>query len=121
MPSIMIIEDDPNLATIYADALNFSGFEVEQVLKSETAIALIHANTPDMVILDLEMPVVSGVEILSAIEADDDLSSIKVLVVTANSRASDDATINARADLVLIKPVSIHEVIGFATRLTQHL
>lgn len=121
MPSVMIIDDDPHLSTIYADALRFSGFEVEQVLRSATALALIHANKPDMIILDLEMPQVSGLELLAAIQAEADLRAMKVLVVTANSRAEDDATISTRADLVLIKPVSIHEVIGFATRLTHGL
>jgi DNA-binding response OmpR family regulator len=114
-PVALIIEDDLNLATIYAEALRMAEFETEIVHDGQTALARLTAITPTMVILDLHLPYVSGQTILQQIRADERLAKTRVLLATADSLKAEN--LQGEADLVLLKPISFHQLRDLAKRL----
>ncbi len=92
-PLVLVAEDDPEAADLIESILRREGCEV--VVASDGAQALDMARElprPDLILLDLELPVMTGRELLDAMRADSSLSSIPVVVV---SGASDAATVRA--------------------------
>ena len=114
-PSALIIEDDENLATIFAEALNTIDFKTEIIRDGYLAMIRLEATVPDVVILDLHLPNVSGKEILHHIQTDLRLRATRVMVVTADAALAD--SLEDEADLALLKPVSFHQLRDLAARL----
>jgi D-3-phosphoglycerate dehydrogenase / 2-oxoglutarate reductase len=115
----LVVEDDLSLGMAFATALKHSGFVVEHIMDSTTVLAKIEESQPDLVTLDVQMPTVSGIDILRAIRANPLLNHIKVMVVTANSTITQDEDANSLADVVLLKPVSLSQITTFATRFAE--
>jgi DNA-binding response OmpR family regulator len=114
-PVALIIEDDLNLATIYAKALRMAEFETEIIHDGQTALARLTAITPTMVLLDLHLPYISGQTILQQIRADERLAETRILLATADSLRAE--SLQGEADLVLLKPISFHQLRDLAKRL----
>jgi CheY-like chemotaxis protein len=115
--SALIIEDNRELAIIFSQALQAAGFATGIIQDGDQALARLAITTPDVVVLDLHMPRVSGVEILRRIRADARLAGTRVIVATADMRATD--MLQDQADLVLIKPVSFTQLRDLAGRLAS--
>jgi CheY-like chemotaxis protein len=115
--SALIIEDNSDLAIIFSQALQAAGFATGIIQDGDQALARLAITTPDVVVLDLHMPRVSGVEILRRIRADARLAGTRVIVATADMRATD--MLQDQADLVLIKPVSFTQLRDLAGRLAS--
>jgi CheY-like chemotaxis protein len=113
----LIIEDNRELAIIFSQALQAAGFATGIIQDGDQALARLAITTPDVVVLDLHMPCVSGVEILRRIRADARLAGTRVIVATADMRATD--MLQDQADLVLIKPVSFTQLRDLAGRLAS--
>jgi CheY-like chemotaxis protein len=77
------------------------------------------ARKPILVSLDMQMPHMTGAEVLRQIRADNRFVGVKVMMVTANGRAAEEATVRELADVILIKPVTFSQIKEFATRLTH--
>ena len=115
--SALIIEDNRELAIIFSQALQAAGFATGIIQDGDQALARLAITTPDVVVLDLHMPRVSGMEILRRIRADARLAGTRVIVATADMRATD--MLQDQADLVLIKPVSFTQLRDLAGRLAS--
>ncbi len=115
----IVIDDDLNLGSTFKIVLELAGFDVEHVTDSTVAMDRLIDVIPNLVTLDLQMPLVSGLEILQSIRQDDRLSGVKVIMMTANGYALHDEKITALADLVLLKPASLTQISDLALRLTQ--
>ena len=113
--SALIIEDNSDLAVIFAQALQAAGFATGIIRDGDQALARLAIATPDVVVLDLHMPRVSGAEILRRIRADARLAGTRVIVATADAYVAD--VLREQADLVLIKPVSFTQLRDLAGRL----
>jgi DNA-binding response OmpR family regulator len=111
----LVIEDDGNLAEIYSEALMAAGFETEVILGGLTALTRLGAVLPAVVVLDLHLPSVSGVNILRQIRADKRLTNTRVILTTGDVNMAE--TLRTEADLVLIKPVSFKQLRELAGRL----
>lgn len=116
-PTAIVVDDDLNIGSIFKTALELSGFSVEHIQDSRRAFERIRAVQPILVTLDMQMPIVSGAELLRAIRADEQLVGTKVMLVTANSRVTQDEAVNQLADVILIKPVTLAQIRDLATRL----
>ncbi|MBI4713864.1 response regulator [Candidatus Uhrbacteria bacterium] len=79
---LLIIDDDEFLLDIYKHKLTKEGFEVDIAKNSEEAFALIKKSKPDLIILDLIMPGMSGFDVLEELNATSGLSKIPVIVLT---------------------------------------
>jgi CheY-like chemotaxis protein len=112
---VLIIEDDTDLGKAVVDVLEMLDFETELVSDGGLAFDRIVARMPDVVLLDLHLPEVSGVAILNQIRADVRLTHLKVVIVTADSLRAD--AISDKADFILLKPYSISQLSSLITRL----
>jgi len=111
----MIIEDNEDLAIIFAEALQAAGFETDIIQDGETAVAQLETSIPRIIILDLHLPHVSGEEILKGIRSDQRFDDTRVIIATADPRMAD--MLKDEADLVLLKPISFGQLRDLAARL----
>lgn len=79
---VCIIDDDPNLREIYLMKFNQEGFDVSLAANGEEGMKMIREKRPDIVLLDLQMPVKNGIEVLGELNADAELSKIPVIILT---------------------------------------
>lgn len=114
-PSALIIEDDPNQAIIFAEALRMAEFEIEIVHDGQDALTRLAVITPAVVILDLHLPRISGQTILQQIRADERLTGTRVMLTTADAHRAE--SLRGEADLVLLKPISFYQLRDLAKRL----
>lgn len=114
-PLALIIEDDPDAATIFSEALQAAGFETEIVRTGDKALKRLAVTTPDAVVLDLHLPHVSGIDILRQIRAEARLAKTRIIIATADPRMAE--LLRGQADLVLLKPISFSQLRDLAARL----
>ncbi len=91
---ILLVEDDDSLANVYTSRLQVEGFEVKRVPNGEDALAAAVEFKPDLVLLDVMMPKVSGFDVLDIIRNTPETANLKVVMLTALSQDTD----KARAD-----------------------
>ncbi len=104
--TVVVVEDEPDAAELFAEMMRVSGFRVLKTYSSTPAISMIAKELPDVVILDIMMPDVSGLEVLRFMRREPQLSKIPVIVVSAKSMPSDIREgLEAGATLYLTKPV----------------
>src|SRR5262249_26434695 len=104
--TVMIIEDEPDAAEMFAEMMRVNGFRVHKVFSSGPAIPMIAREKPDVIILDVMMPDISGLEVLRYVRREPLLKSIPVIVVSARSMPIDvQAGLEAGATVYLTKPV----------------
>jgi DNA-binding response OmpR family regulator len=111
----LIIEDDEAHANLFSEALQIAGFEVEIIRDGKTALSRLSHAAPTVVVLDINLPYVSGVDILHYIRSDERLVKTRVIIASANERIA--ATLQDEADLVLIKPISYFQLRDLSARL----
>jgi DNA-binding response OmpR family regulator len=103
---IMIIEDEPDANELFAEMMRINGFRVIKTYTSTPALTLIAQEKPDLIILDIMMPDISGIEVLHYMRADPALAPIPVVVVSARATPADiRAGLDAGASIYLTKPV----------------
>ncbi len=111
----LIVEDETDLAIIFSKALQEAGFETQIVRAGDTALMWLASITPQIVVLDLHLPRVSGEEVLKQIRVDERLAATKVIIATADPRMAE--TLQDKADLVLLKPIGFSQLRDLAARL----
>lgn len=105
---ILLVEDERPLREALADSLSAEGFSVEQAATGTAGLASFRANPPDLVLLDLMLPEMSGIEVCRAIRTN---SSVPVIMVTAKASETDRvAGLNLGADDYVTKPFSSREL-----------
>jgi DNA-binding response OmpR family regulator len=104
--TVVVIEDEPDAAEMFGEMMRVNGFRVVKSYTSGPAIEIITREKPAIVILDVMMPEISGIEILQLMRAKPELSQIPVVVVSAKSMPADIKTgLEAGASVYLTKPV----------------
>lgn len=86
---ILLVEDDDALATVYVTRLQAEGFDVRRVANGEEALAAALSYKPDLVLLDVMMPKVSGFDVLDILRNTPETTSLKIIMLTALSQDSD--------------------------------
>jgi DNA-binding response OmpR family regulator len=86
---ILFVEDDDALASVYLVRLQAEGFEVQRVANGEDALATAVSFKPDLVLLDVMMPKVSGFDVLDILRNTPDTANLKIVMLTALSQESD--------------------------------
>ena len=109
--TVLIIEDEEDAAELFAEMMRVSGFRVLKTSTSTPALSMMTAEKPDVVILDIMMPEISGLDILRQMRQDPALANIPVVVVSATSMPADIKNgMEAGASIYLTKPVGFHEL-----------
>lgn len=109
--TVLIIEDQEDAAELFAEMMRVSGFRVVATSSSAPAMELMTAEKPDIVLLDIMMPEISGLDILREMRRDPTLVHIPVIVVSAKSLPTDiKHGMEAGASTYLTKPVGFFDL-----------
>jgi len=114
-PFALIVEDDRDIAALFRHVLDIAGYHTEIEMHGKEALKHLDSVRPDIVLLDLHLPGVSGVQILERMRADERLKSVPVVVVTAYARDADSLPVEP--DLILLKPVNLDQLSNLVQRL----
>lgn len=86
---ILLVEDDDSLANVYTTRLEAEGFSIQRVPNGEDALAAAVSYHPDLILLDVMMPKVSGFDVLDILRNSPETANFKVIMLTALSQETD--------------------------------
>lgn len=110
---VLIADDEPNIVVSLEFLMKREGHEVSIARDGQQALDLIRSVRPDLVLLDVMMPVKSGFEVLQAVRADEAVAGTKILMLTAKGRENDATKgLALGADAYMTKPFSTRELAG---------
>lgn len=114
----LIIEDQEEIADIYSNALSLADFETQIIYDGKEALEQLEHLSPQLVILDMNLPRVSGHYLFKQMRTMRHLVNVPVIICTANTVMANamKAEIN-ETDFILVKPVSIHQLRGLVDRI----
>ena len=108
MAKILIVEDNALNIKLFCDLLAAHGHQPEAVTDSRNALGAARELRPDLVITDIQLPHVSGLELIRLIRKDEDLAEVPIMAVTAYSAQGDEERIRAAgAQAYVSKPISV--------------
>ena len=111
MAHILIIEDEKDLQQVLDYNLRRAGHEVSAALRGDDGLKLAHGKRPDIVLLDLMLPDISGMEVCKALKRDAATASIPILMLTARGEEIDRVLgFELGADDYVVKPFSVREL-----------
>lgn len=112
MATILVVEDEEDIRKILTYNLSQAGHEVLEAERGEPVLALVRANRPELVLLDLMLPDISGLEICRHLKSDPVLRAIPIIMLTARSEEIDRVVgFELGADDYVVKPFSVRELI----------
>ena len=107
---ILVVEDDPAVRNLVTTALDLHGYDVERAETGELAVMEAASRNPDLIMLDLGLPDIDGVEVISKIRG---WSAVPIIVISARTEDSDKiGALDAGADDYLTKPFSVEELLA---------
>ena len=113
MPRVLVVEDDPDIAQLVSRYLEKSGFSVDLLANGRDALAAIASHAPDLLVLDLMLPQVDGLEICRVVRGNDATAAIPIIMLTARAEESDRIVgLEIGADDYLAKPFSPNELVA---------
>jgi two-component system, OmpR family, alkaline phosphatase synthesis response regulator PhoP len=110
---ILIVEDDPDIAHLVARYLDKAGFQTERAATGREALQAIAAKPPDLLVLDLMLPQVDGLEVCRMLRADPSTAALPIIMLTARAEESERIVgLELGADDYLAKPFSPGELVA---------
>ena len=105
--TILIVEDNEMNMRFFHDLLTVNGHDTLQTKDGREAFAITRENRPDLILMDIQLPGLSGLDVTKMIKADDDLKSIPIIAVTALAMVGDEEKIlDSGCDAYMSKPVA---------------
>ena len=105
---ILVVEDNELNLKLFCDLLRAHAYLAEPVRDGREALATARSFGPDLIVMDIQMPHISGLELIEQIKADDELKSIPIMAVTAYAAKGDEERIrDAGAEGYVSKPISV--------------
>jgi DNA-binding response OmpR family regulator len=112
VPRVLVVEDEQDIAALIKHALERSGdAQVDVVSSGDTALRAVADQAPDLVILDLNLPVLSGTEVCRVMRGRPDTADVPIIILSARTSESDRVTgLDLGADDYVTKPFSLREL-----------
>jgi two-component system cell cycle response regulator DivK len=108
---ILIVEDDPRSLKMIRMTLRPYGYSLLEATDGEEALKVVRSDKPDLIIMDLRLPKVSGLEVTKQLRQMSDFSHIAVIAITAYAMKGDkEKAIRAGCDAYLAKPINTREL-----------
>jgi two-component system cell cycle response regulator DivK len=109
---ILIVEDNERNMKLVRDVLGATGYETIEAASGEAAVTLAAEETPDLVLMDIQLPDIDGREALRRLRADERTAAVPVLAVTALAMQGDrERFLRAGFDGYLSKPIDVAELV----------
>ena len=116
-PQILVVEDNERNMRLFCDVLQASGYRTLEATTGERAVELVVEHCPDLVLMDIQLPGIGGVEALGRIRADERTRAVPVLALTAQAMEGDrERFLAAGFDGYLSKPVDIADLVDTVRR-----
>lgn len=110
---VLIVEDNDLNLKLFKDLLEAHGYATLHTRDGFQVLDLVRTNHPDLILMDIQLPEISGIEITGWLKADDALKHIPVIAVTAFAMRGDEEKIRAGGcDDYLSKPIAVHQFIA---------
>jgi two-component system cell cycle response regulator DivK len=110
---ILVVEDQEDNRQILRDLLTNAGFDMVEAENGEDAITSAQASRPDLILMDIQLPILDGYEATRRIKADPELKSIPIIVVTSYALSGDeDKARRAGCDDYVAKPFSPRQLLA---------
>lgn len=120
MPKILLVEDNEMNRDMLSRRLQRKGYEVLIAIDGEQGIALARAERPDLILMDMSLPVLDGWEATRKIKADEAIRTVPVIALTAHAMAGDqERCVAAGCDDYDTKPVDLSRLLGKIESLLQ--
>jgi CheY-like chemotaxis protein len=108
MPKILLVEDNEMNRDMLSRRLIRNGFEVVMAIDGEQAVALAQSELPDLILMDMSLPVIDGWEATQRVKSDDATAGIPIIALTAHAMSGDrEKAINAGCDDYDTKPIEM--------------
>ncbi|WP_299329592.1 response regulator [Parasphingopyxis sp.] len=105
---VLVVEDNDLNRKLFCDLLRAHDYEPEPLSDGREALATAKAKAPDLIIMDIQMPHVSGLDLIGALKSDAGLKTIPIMAVTAYAAKGDEERIReAGAESYVSKPISV--------------
>jgi two-component system cell cycle response regulator DivK len=106
--TILIVEDNYLNMKLFNDLLQAHGYNTLQSMDGQDVMRLAHEHKPDLILMDIQLPEISGLEVTKMLKADDDLKLIPVVAVTAHAMKGDEEKMReGGCEGYIAKPISI--------------
>jgi two-component system, cell cycle response regulator DivK len=116
---VLIVEDNELNMKLFHDLLDSQGYETLQTREGMQALALARAHHPDLILMDIQLPEISGLEVTKWLKDDEELSHIPIIAVTAFAMKGDEERIRqGGCEAYISKPIS---VMHFLETVRKHL
>jgi DNA-binding response OmpR family regulator len=110
---ILIVEDDPDIAELVARYLDKAGFTTERTASGREALVALSTRLPDLMVLDLMLPQLDGLEVCRAVRANESTAGLPIIMLTARAEESERIVgLELGADDYLAKPFSPNELVA---------
>jgi two-component system, cell cycle response regulator DivK len=110
--TVLHVEDNPDNRMVVRDLLLFRGYRVVEVADGEEALAAVERERPDIILMDVQLPHISGLEAARRIKARADLRHIPIVAVTSFALSGDDKKAYAAGcDAYIAKPYKVRELL----------
>ena len=111
--SILVADDDPDIVNIVAMSLEAQGYAVFKAANGQEAVEQARQHTPDLIFMDMMMPVLSGYEAVSELKADETTRGIPIVGLSAKAMADDmERALNVGIDGYITKPFRISQILS---------
>ena len=120
-PQILVVEDNDRSMKLFRDVLQASGYRTLEATTGKRAVELALEQEPDLVLMDIQLPDIDGVDVLGTLRASEQAGSVPVLAVTAQAMEGDrERFLAAGFDDYLSKPVNIADLVATVRRYCGH-
>ena len=120
MTKVLLVEDNEMNRDMLSRRLTRRGFDVVFAVDGKQGVALAHSEKPDIILMDMSLPVMDGWEATRCVKADDATRSVPVIGLTAHAMTGDrEKAIEAGCDDYDTKPIEIDRLIGKIERLLE--
>ncbi len=120
--TVLVVEDNDASMMLFDDLLEAHGYNVLQAKDGMEAWRMAHEHCPDLILMDIQLPDVSGSEVTKWLKNDEDLKSIPVIAITAFATAGHEEKFReGGCDAYIVKPISIPDFLQTVERLAKPL
>jgi CheY-like chemotaxis protein len=108
---VLLVEDDDGARELYAYMLASAGYKVMAARNGLEAFAEIQVNRPDVIVTDIAMPVLSGLDLIMAVRSDDELADLPVVVITSFGEEIRKLALGAGATSAIDRPTELERIL----------